>query len=332
MTDQQIPSSSYADPAKPSDAEVVGYVDQLSNWGRWGTEEELGTLNLITGENRRRAANLVQEGLSVSCAWDIETAPHPDQLYGPPVRWMILSGQGGGDEDTSETAESLRRGAAEWFGLAFHGLSETHLDAPSHKFWGGRMYNDRPAELVTSWSGARENAVTAAHGGIVSRGVLLDVAAVRERLWLEAPDGAHIADLDAAEQRQRVRVEAGDIVLLRTGGGLKRRQHGRPDVGRDGIQQSGWHADCLPWLYERDVAAIGADKAQDIYPNPYSSIGSPIHIVGLVSMGLWLLDNMDLEELAATCDRLQRWEFYFSVAPLRIRGGTGSPVNPIAVF
>lgn len=332
VSDQQVSGSWQTDPAEPSDADVLGYVDELSNWGRWGQDDELGTLNLITAEARQRAAKLVREGLSVSCAWDIETAPHPDQLYGPPVRWMILSGQGGGDGDTSETAESLGRGAAEWFGLAFHGLSDTHLDAPSHKFWRGRMYNNRPAELVTSWSGARENAVTAAHDGIVSRGVLLDVAAVRERPWLEAPDGAHAADLDAAEQSEGVRVEAGDFVLLRTGGGLKRRERGRSDVARDGIQESGWHADCLPWIYERDVAAIGADTAQDIYPNPYSGVGSPIHIVGLVSMGLWLLDNMDLEELAVTCNRLQRWEFYFSVAPLRIRGGTGSPVNPIAVF
>jgi kynurenine formamidase len=307
-------------------------MNELSNWGRWGPTDQLGTVNFITAATRQRAGKLVSDGLCVSCAWDIETALQPDQLYGPPVRWMILSGQGGGDADTSETAESLKRGAAEWFGLAFHGLSETHLDAPSHKFWRGRMYNDRPAELVTSWSGARQNAVTAAGAGLVSRGVLLDVAAVRDRRWLDAPDGAHASDLETAERRQGVKVCPGDIVLLRTGGGLKRREQGRPNVARDGIQQSGWHADTLPWLHQRDVAAIGSDTAQDIYPNPYATVGSPIHIVGLVAMGLWLIDNMDLEELAATCDRLQRWEFYFTVAPLRIRGGTGSPVNPIAVF
>jgi kynurenine formamidase len=326
------PSRSDVDSREVSEDEVLGYLDSLSNWGRWGPDDELGTLNFITPVARAAASALVRDGTTVSCGWDIDTDVQPDQVYGPPQRLMILSGQGHHDPDVSETAEFLGRGAAEWFGMAFHGLTETHLDAPSHKFWRKQMYNGVPAEMVTSWSGARRNAVTAAAGGIVSRGVLLDVAAVRGVDWLESPDGAGVADLEAAEARQGIQVGAGDIVLLRTGGGRKRREAERADIRRDGIAESGWKAECMPWLHERSVGMIGADTAQDVFPNPYAAIKAPVHIVGLVAMGLWLIDNCDLEELASTCEHLDRWAFLCSVAPLRIRGGTGSPVNPIALF
>jgi kynurenine formamidase len=124
-------------------------------------------------------------------------------------------------------------------------------------------------------------------------------------------------------------VGAGDVVLLRTGYGRKLRQHGPDAVGTVG--RAGWHAACLPWLHQRQVAAIGADTAQDVIPSGYT-MRNPVHLVGIVAMGLWLIDNCDLEPLAAACRRHGRWEFLFTLAPLRLTGGTGSPVNPLAVF
>jgi kynurenine formamidase len=137
-------------------------------------------------------------------------------------------------------------------------------------------------------------------------------------------------DLEETEGRQGVRVDEGDVLLLRTGYGRKVREKGPDDVARDG--RAGWHAACLPWLHERGVAMIACDTAQDAQPSGYANIRSPIHAVGIVAMGLWLLDNCDLEALADTCSASGRFEFMFTLAPLRWVGATGSPANPFATF
>jgi kynurenine formamidase len=314
--------------------DVIALHEKLSNWGRWGSEDQLGTLNLVGAEQLVRAARLVQKGIAVSCAWEIDPAPHTDQPDGPPHRFMISTGHDGtSGEGGSPGAEFEGRGAAEYFGLPVHGLSETHIDSLCHRSWKGRLYNDFTADSVTSLSGAARNAVTAAWRGVVTRGVLLDLAAVRDVDWLDGPDGAGIEDLHAMEDRQGVTVGTGDAVLLRTGAGRKRRERGRHDLLSGGpLEQSGWHAECLRWFRERGVAAIGSDTAQDVHPSPYSHLRWPVHSVGIVAMGLWLIDNCDLEALAITCTDSDRWEFLFCVSPLRLRGGTGSPVNPIAIF
>jgi kynurenine formamidase len=224
---------------------------------------------------------------------------------------------------------SRSAGAVEYFGCVFHGTNVTHVDALSHVFWDRKSYNGRPAELVNAMFGATNLAVTGVRNGILTRGVLIDVAALRGVDWLQPGDGVFPEDLEAAEKRSGVRVSEGDAVLLRTGYGRRKRAAGAlaPHEG-----QAGWHAACLPWLHERGVALIGCDTAQDAVPAGYSQVALPIHMVGIVAMGLWLVDACDLEDLAATCARLGRSEFCLSIAPLRIEGGTGSPVNPIASF
>lgn len=183
---------------------------------------------------------------------------------------------------------------------------------------------------MTRADGAVHNAVTAAGDGIVTRGVLLDVAALRGVDWLLPGEGVFPDELEAAENRAGVRVGPGDALLLRTGYGRKKRERG-PDRVED-VGRAGWHAACLPWLRARDVALIGADTAQDVQPCGYPSFRSPVHAIGIVAMGLWLLDDCDLEPLAETCVRLGRSEFMLQVNPLRLSGATGSPVNPIALF
>jgi kynurenine formamidase len=217
-------------------------------------------------------------------------------------------------------------------GLVFHGYATTHLDALCHIFWDGHMYNGRSTELVSEETGAQELAITDAGGGIVTRGVLLDVARARGVPWLEPGEGAYPEDLEAAEASQGVRVEPGDGVLLRTGYGRWRHETGKVSPMEEGITQPGWQAACLPWLRERGVSFIGCDTANDVSPSGYSQIALPVHVIGLVAMGLWLMDNCDLEELAVTAERLSRWQFLLSVNPLRLTGLTGSAVNPIATF
>jgi kynurenine formamidase len=323
-------------PDAPSEDEVLAYHDKLSNWGRWGPDDQLGTLNLITPETRRRAASLVTEGSSVSCSWDLSTMPQVGDVFGPVQRHMLMTGEGLGDEHRIVPPHpvpgmdmSRQAGAAEYFGCVFHGVSITHVDALSHMFWDRKAYNGVPAELVNAMFGATNLAVTGIRDGITTRGILIDVPDVRGVDWLEPGAGVFPEDLEAAEAKHGLTVEEGDVVLLRTGYGRMKRERG-PVPPHEG--QAGWHGASLPWLHERGVAAIGCDTAQDVVPSGYTTIGMPVHVVGMVAMGLCLIDNCDLEELATTCARLGRHEFLLSIAPLRIEGGTGSPANPIATF
>jgi kynurenine formamidase len=311
----------------PSEAEVTGYLKTLSNWGRWGADDQLGTLNLITPAKRLAAARLVRDGVPVTCARPIVTDITADTTF-QVMRFMVDSGEG---RDTASPERLMaRRGAGEFIGMVFHGYTITHVDTPAHFFWEGRIYNGRSCNLITAREGATVEAVELLHDGVVSRGVLLDVARARGVRWMEAGQGVMPADLEAAERAQGVRVEAGDIVLARTGYYGRRLAEGPVSPLRDG--SPGPHAALLPWLRERGAAMWGSDTHNDVTPTPYPGIGSPFHIVSLVGLGLWLIDNMNLEDLAAACAERSRWEFMLTIAPLRLRNVTGSPVNPIALF
>ena len=137
-------------------------------------------------------------------------------------------------------------------------------------------------------------------------------------------------DLEAAEKVQGVRVESGDILLVRTGFYGRRLKEGAVNPLQAG--SPALHAACCPWLRERGGAMIGTDTHNDIAPPPYPSMGNSFHVVCLVAMGLWLIDNGNLEDLGRACAERRRWEFLLTIAPLRLKNVTGSPVNPIAVF
>jgi kynurenine formamidase len=313
--------------ALPSEAEVRGYLRTLSNWGRWGADDELGTVNLITPAKRVAAAGLVKDGVSVTCARPIVTDITADTTF-QSLRFMVDSGEG---RDTASAARNLeRRGASEFIGMVFHGYTITHVDTPAHYFWDGQLYNGRSCNLVTSREGATVESVDVLRDGVVSRGVLLDVARARGIESIEPGTGVMPADLEAAEKTQGVRVEPGDILLVRTGyyGQRLAREPVHPlQAGSPAL-----HAACCPWLRERGVAMIGTDTHNDIHPPPYPGMGNSFHVVSLVAMGLWLIDNANLEDLGRACAARRRWEFLLTIAPLRLRNVTGSPVNPIAMF
>ena len=310
----------------PTEAEVLGYFDSLSNWGRWGPNDVLGTLNLVTDEKRAQAAALVKHGITVGCARPISTEPAIDVPI-PPQHYMLESGEGY-NLDSAE-ARGPRQVVADIFSIAFHGLYCTHIDALSHIFWNGQMYGGRPAEMVTTRGGANANDIAVLKDGILTRGVLLDITKIRGKEWFEAGEGVYVEDLEAAERAQGVRVEEGDALCLRLGWYKRRLALGpvaRP-LGRPGL-----HAETLPWLHERGVSVIAADASHDVWPSGYETLDIPIHQVGIVAMGLWLIDAANFDELLLQCEALGRWDFMFTVAPLNFPTVTGSPVTPLATF
>jgi kynurenine formamidase len=313
----------------PSEAAVFRWFETLSNWGRWGDDDQLGTLNHIDATHKVAAAALVRQGLTVSCAFEI-TTQYP---AGKQQRFMIKTGERLHDPHFQPHgySESDRVATAgEYVGICCHGIDVTHIDALSHMFFDRMMYNGKPAGLVTAVDGAKHHAMTALRDGIVTRGVLLDIPSLRGVEYLMPGDAVFPEDLDAAEARQGVRVGQGDVVLLRTGNG-HRRAPGADPAGH-WQRYPAWHPACLPWLAERDVAAIGHDGPQDLVPAPYPNLHVPMHAIGIVAMGLWLIDNLDLETLSATSARLGRYEFCFMLSAMLMQGATGAPVNPLALF
>jgi kynurenine formamidase len=317
-------------PTPPSEEQVLAWFDDLSNWGRWGDDDRLGTLNHLTPQKRVTAAQLVREGESVSCSWDIKTGRQPGATV-ESQRYMLSTGLGLEEEGRRGLMGQGRAGGAqEYIGMVFHGLDVTHLDSLAHLFWDGKMYGGAPASLVSDRQGALKHDVLAVSNGVVTRGVLLDIARLRGVDVLDPDDHVYPADLEAAEEAAGVRLEPGDVLLMRTGeSGARIAQKREYNANKP---RSGFQAACLPWLHERGIAMIGSDVAQDPTPTGYRTVSMPVHMVGIVAMGLWLIDNCQLEDLAATCERLGRWEFQFALAPIRFQGVTGSPTNPLAVF
>ncbi len=303
-------------------------MTSLSNWGRWGPDDELGTLNLVTPDCRRRGAELVVDGTVVSCASDIRPEGPNAQRY------MIGTGleRKEGDDGALRTGASDHGHAsvaAEFLGLIYHGMTITHIDAPSHVFWDGRMYNGASASLVDDRHGATRSDVRVAAEGLVTRGVLVDMPLLLGVDAMEPSQPVLPEHLDAATARAGITGEPADVLLVRTGEAARRRA---VRSGYTGATQPGLHASCLPWLRGHDIAALGSDVAQDVRPTGVPGFSMPIHTVGLVAMGLWLIDNCDLDELAHRCGERGRWAFQFVLAPLRFRGATGSPANPLAIF
>lgn len=310
----------------PSEAQVLEWMTSLSNWGRWGADDQKGCLNLITPEKRKQAAALVQDGVTVSCARPITTEMTPEVTY-QVQRYMVDSGEGR-DTDPPER-KLIRRGAAEFIGMVFHGQTITHIDALSHYSWQAMLYNGRPANLITSKEGAQSHSIEVASDGIVTRGVLLDITRVRGTDWMAPDDPVMPENLVAAEELQGVKVQEGDVLFVRTGN-YRMRLEGGPQPRTQ--PATACQVACTPWFKERGVAMLGTDTSNDIRPSHYATITAPLHTVSLVTLGMWLIDNTNLEQLAEACQERNRYEFMLAMGPLKLRNVTGSPVNPIAIF
>jgi kynurenine formamidase len=304
-------------PAVPSEpmatAAVLAFHRSLSNWGRWGDDDQLGALNLITPEVTAAAAATVARGRSVSCARSLDTVAAVDNPS-PVAHHMIGTATEGW--------------GADYFALAPHGFATSHLDALCHVFHEGKIYNGYPIDTVTA-HGATRLGIHHLQAGIVTRGVLLDVPALVGLEALEPGTPIFPEDLEAAEERAALEVRQGDVLFVRTGRWRWRDRHGPWDATN---LAAGLDASCLPWLRARGVAALGSDCVSDVLPSRVEGVPMPIHTVAIVAMGLHLMDNLDFDQLAVACAEVGRWAFFLTVAPLVLRRGTASPVNPIAVF
>lgn len=311
-------------PAPVSADELWRIFEQVKSWGRWGAEDEAGALNLLTADRVRRAAGLVRDGTTVSLAADFPVQLAPDNLY-PAHHMMVMAGDARKDHGVPGLETAL-----DYIGINYHGMACSHIDALCHVFVDGRMYNDRDALDVKS-TGARHNDIMVARNGIVGRGVLLDVPGLRGVDWLEPDTVVEPDELLRCEERQGVTLGEGDILLVATGRFERRAVHGAWDTQTVGL--AGLSARCATLLHERGVAVLCGDGVND--PLPSATIegwAMPLHMCCLVGMGVHLFDNLDLSGVTRACRQRKRWEFMFCAAPLRVVGGTGSPVNPVAMF
>ena len=282
----------------------------LSNWGRWGPDDERGTLNLITPAKTRQAAALVQRGITVSLAHNPITEAAPDN--GATAFEHVM-----GRSLTSDT-----------YSFTYHGYGVTHIDALCHFAYNGRLYNDVPLSANTS-EGCGRIGIENLKSGIVTRGILLDFPRLKGVPYLEPGTPIYIEDIEAWERQAGLTISAGDVIFVYTGRWARREALG---PWRISASSAGLHASVLPWIKARDVAFVGSDAAADVSPSMVEGVGLPIHTLLIAGLGSNIFDNMDLEALAETAARLNRWEFMLTAGPIPVTGGTGSPLNPIAVF
>ncbi len=295
-----------------TDDELEAMFHRCSNAGRWGSDDELGTLNYVTAPKRIAAAKLVRTGEVVSIGRDIsKTAskvdPHPVQL-------MV-------------TYNGSSPGISDYFTMAPHGMTITHLDALSHFMFNDTLYNGRKRSATMSADGTQWGSIFAMRAGVFTRGVLLDVAAARGVPWYESNEYVTVVDFEAAEKRQNVRVSSGDALLVRTGMEHMEQERGVQDI----YPRAGFHAECAEWMHTREVAIYGGDCIEKL-PYPSERFPSAMHMIALASMGLPILDWPSLTTLAETCSRQKRWDFLLTTAPMRLPGGTSAPVNPLCLF
>jgi kynurenine formamidase len=296
---------------------------QVSNWGRWGADDEKGTLNYLTTEKVRASAALVQSGRTISLSLPINTIAGPDNPR-PAVHYMVKT-----HDIQPEHGEP--RFAGDFLGSELHGDCRTHVDALCHVAYKGKLYNGKSPASVTS-RGATSMDITAYVHGIVGRGVLLDIPRFRGVNWLELGEAVTADEIEAVERFQGVRLQEGDIFLFRTGHHRRRLELGPWNNNCDGEGQAGLHVNAMPLLYARKVAAFFPDGDGETVPSNVEGVAYPVHALQIAAMGMACADSLQFEDLVKVCEQEKRWTFMVVGVPLRLHGGTGSLFNPIAIF
>jgi len=305
-----------AQPAAPegraprNSAEFDALFQQVKNWGRWGPDDQLGSANLVTAAKRKQAIALVKSGVTVSLAHN----PLTERA-----------------EDNSNPFEHtmLRGNSMDRYAVSYHGYAHSHIDALCHILYKDQTYNGYARADVNTDKGCTKLGIQNLKEGIVTRGVLVDVPRLRNLPYLEPGTPIFVEDLEAWEKKSGVKISAGDVMLVRTGRWARRAALGPWNVGQNA---AGLHASVAPWIKARGVAFLGGDAAQDVVPSRVEGVALPIHTLMITGLGMNLLDNQDLESLGETAAKLNRWEFMLTIAPVPVTGGTGFPLNAIAMF
>ncbi len=318
----------------PDIGTVRELAERCSNWGRWGPDDELGTLNHITPDDVVAAARLVRDGRAFSLAIPLDEHGPQSGGFGRfnPIHLMIRDGNAA---VTGTVVRDFYGGNDRWIRgtddlLILPTQSGTQWDALAHIVFDGRIYNGYDATVVGS-KGAIRNDIANARDRVIGRGVLLDLPRALDRPWLEPGEAIHAADLEACAERQGVSLGRGDILLVRTGQVAQCRSQGSWGTYAGG-PAPGLALDAAPWIVGRELAAVATDTwGMEVLPNQTPDVFQPLHIILIVHAGLLVGEIFDLEALAADCAADGRYEFLFSAAPLPITGGVGSPVNPLAI-
>jgi kynurenine formamidase len=326
-------------PRNLSQEDIERWLTELSNWGKWGPDDQAGTINLITPAKRKAAAALVRDGVSVSMSLDADLpaegstgGPLPSQTGGNgfghssnggrAATWTLTSRPPGPDP------KPVPGYVVDTIATFYHGNYSTHLDALSHMYYKGQLYNGFPQTVFTD-RGAGKDDVMAFERGIFTRGLLFDIARLKNLSYLGDDEAIYPEDLEAWEKKAGLRLQSGDAMLVRTGRWLRVKEKGPLDLNK---QAPGLYASCVKWMRERGVAILGSDAVQDVRPSRVEGVNQPIHELALRALGTPLIDNCDLEALGETAAQKRRWSFLLTINPLRVPGATGGPVNPIATF
>jgi kynurenine formamidase len=291
-------------------AEFDAMFQQIKNWGRWGPDDQLGSVNLVTAAKRKQALGLARSGVSVSLAHNPITERADDNAS--PFEHTMLRGN------------SMDR-----YAVSYHGYAHSHIDALCHILYKDQTYNGYARADVNTDKGCTKLGIQNLKEGIVTRGVLVDIPRLRNVPYLEPGTAIYVEDLEAWEKKSGVKIASGDAMLVRTGRWARREKLGPWNVGQSA---AGLHASVAPWIKARGVAFLGGDAAQDVVPSLVEGVALPIHTLMIPGLGMNLLDNQDLEALGDMAAKLNRWEFMLTIAPVPVTGGTGFPLNAIAIF
>jgi kynurenine formamidase len=315
-----MPGATASERVDMSEREFRELFHAVSNWGRWDDDGERGALNHLTPARVAAAARLVRSGATVTLSQALCTEARIDVPEPADHHMTLLT-------DVDIGSGSVRF-AKDYVGVDYHNDGHTHIDAFCHVAFDGSFFDGKPDRPVIGGR-SQPGAIDVLKDGLVGRGVLLDVPRVRGVPWLEPGDHVFREDLEAAERDHGVTVGTGDILLVRTGHTRRQAELEPWDTGK---KKAGLHPTTASFLSDREVAALGSDGNSDTAPSTTEGIGFPIHVLAINAMGIHLLDYLQFEDLVRRCEAEGRWEFLFVAAPLRVLGGTGSPVNPIAVF
>jgi kynurenine formamidase len=295
----------------PKNAEEFdAFFHKIKNWGRWGKDDQIGAANLITPTKRRQAAGLVKSGITVSLAHNPMTETAPD--------------------NPSPFEHTMNRGfTTDTYRVSYHGYAHSHLDALCHILYKDQTYNGYSRAEINTEKGCTRMGIESLKQGIVTRGLIIDMARHKKLPYLEPGTPLFVEDLEAWEKQTGLKVSPGDAIFIRTGRWARRAALGPWVVSRNA---AGLHASVASWLKDRGVSFLGSDAAQDVTPSLVEGIALPIHTLAITALGIDLFDNQDLEAVAETAAKLGRSEFMLSVAPVPVMGGTGFPVNALAIF